>query len=176
MKMIALAVKTTGITPTAGSRLLEFSCMELRDQHRFGNVLFKRVNPGIKLSAKEEAILYLTNSELAEYQTFGDVADELVSFVKGSQLIIHDAPSALGYIDHEFSLLGKKPLVEAYTSVIDTLMMANHQWPDASNVLMNLRVGLNKFMGPDNSFRDVIFTTELHQLLTQSTNNEPNSL
>ncbi|MBY0577919.1 MAG: hypothetical protein K2P57_02625 [Burkholderiales bacterium] len=167
MQKIALAIETTGLAPYSGARLVEFACIELDDRGEFGRVLHRRVNPEMVLSTEDEKSLGLTNEELSEQPIFSEVADELAEFIEGSELIMHNAPFALGFLDHEFSLLGKNPVSGICVGVIDIMAMAKELRPEGRYTLEALAGKLTEFLtGPVGPLRDAIFTAEVYLSLT----------
>lgn len=136
MRQVVLDTETTGINPLSGHRIIEIGCVELIDRKLTGKHYHEYVNP--KRIVEEEAIGVhgITNEFLADKPIFENVAESFYEFIKGSELVIHNAAFDVGFINHEFALMGGliKP-VEDYCGVLDTLAMARKKHPGQKNNL-----------------------------------------
>jgi DNA polymerase-3 subunit epsilon len=136
MRQVVLDTETTGINPLSGHRIIEIGCVELVDRKLTGKHYHEYINP--KRVVEEEAIGVhgITNEFLVDKPIFEHVAQEFYEFIKGSELVIHNAAFDVGFINHEFSLMGGliKP-VESYCGVLDTLAMARKKHPGQKNNL-----------------------------------------
>ena len=136
MRQVVLDTETTGINPLSGHRIIEIGCVELIDRKLTGKHYHVYINP--RRTVEEEAIGVhgITNEFLADKPIFESVAQEFYEFIKGSELVIHNAAFDVGFINHEFSLMGGliKP-VEEYCGVLDTLAMARKKHPGQKNNL-----------------------------------------
>ena len=136
MRQVVLDTETTGINPLSGHRIIEIGCVELVDRKLTGKHYHQYINP--KRVVEEEAIGVhgITNEFLADKPIFESVSQEFYEFIKGSELVIHNAAFDVGFINHEFSLMGGliKP-VEEYCGVLDTLAMARKKHPGQKNNL-----------------------------------------
>jgi DNA polymerase-3 subunit epsilon len=136
MRQVVLDTETTGINPLSGHRIIEIGCVELIDRKLTGKHYHEYINP--KRIVEEEAIGVhgITNEFLVDKPIFESVAQAFYEFIKGSELVIHNAEFDVGFINHEFSLMGGliKP-VEEYCGVLDTLAMARKKHPGQKNNL-----------------------------------------
>lgn len=145
MRQIVLDTETTGLSAHDGDRILEIGCVELVNRKLTGNNLHHYINP--ERDSHEEALKVhgITNEFLADKPKFGQVADELLDYLKDAELIIHNAPFDVGFLDAEFQRLGWPPLREHVAGVIDTLALAKDQYPGKRNSLDALcdRLGID---------------------------------
>ena len=135
MRQIILDTETTGLDPTLGHRVIEIAAVEIVDRRLTGNHFHRYVNPG---RASEEGALQvhgLTEEFLRDKPKFGDIAKELLEFVSGTELIIHNAAFDCAFLDAEFGLLDLKPIAEYCPQVVDTLRMARELYPGKKNNL-----------------------------------------
>ena len=135
MRQIILDTETTGLDPKLGHRVLEIAAVEIVDRRLTGNHFHRYVNPG---RASEDGALQvhgLTEEFLRDKPKFGEVAKELLDFVNGAQLIIHNAAFDCGFLDMELSLLDLQPIVEYCPEIVDTLRMARELHPGKKNGL-----------------------------------------
>ncbi|KAF7775131.1 DNA polymerase III subunit epsilon [Pseudoalteromonas citrea] len=135
-RQIVLDTETTGIDPKSGHRIIEIGCVELVNRRLTGNNFHVYINP--QRSIEEEAIDVhgITNEFLKGKPLFQDVAQEFFEFIKGAELVIHNAPFDVGFMDHEFALLNQGyPLTHEYCEVLDTLVMARDLHPGQKNNL-----------------------------------------
>lgn len=150
MRQIVLDTETTGINPKDGHRIIEIGCVELVDRKLTGNTYHVYVNPMREVEQEAVAIHGITNAFLADKPLFKDIVDGFVDFINGAELIIHNAPFDVGFMDHEFALVGKQlAKTEKICSVLDTLVMARRMRPGQKNNLD----ALCRFYNVDNSHR-----------------------
>ncbi len=136
MRQIILDTETTGIDPKQGHRIIEIGCVELIDRKLTGNHYHVYINPERVVEQEAINVHGITNEFLADKPLFRAIADEFLSFIRGAELIIHNAPFDIGFINHEFSLLRRgAPLVEDCCGVIDTLVLARKKHPGQKNNL-----------------------------------------
>ena len=136
MRQIVLDTETTGIDPAQGHRIVEIGCVEMVERKLTGNHYHVYINP--QRVVEEEAIQVhgITNEFLEDKPVFAAIADDFFEFIKGAELIIHNAPFDVGFINHEFRLLGGgHGRIEDHCSVIDTLVMARNKHPGQKNNL-----------------------------------------
>jgi DNA polymerase-3 subunit epsilon len=135
MRQIILDTETTGLDPKLGHRVVEIAAVEIVDRRLTGNHFHRYVNPE---RASDEGALQvhgLTEEFLRDKPKFGDVAKELLEFVGGAELVIHNAAFDCGFLDAELALLDLKPIAEYCPNVIDTLRMARDLHPGKKNNL-----------------------------------------
>lgn len=137
MRQVVLDTETTGLEPSQGHRIIEIGCVELVDRKLTGRHYHQYINPEREVDAGAIEVHGITNEFLADKPVFNQVFQDFVDFVQGAELVIHNAPFDVGFIDHEFSLLGKANPgnVNSYCSVIDTLVMARQKHPGQRNSL-----------------------------------------
>lgn len=136
MRQIVLDTETTGLDPALGHRIIELGCVELVNRKHSGRHLHIYLNPEREVDAGALEVHGLTNDFLADKPLFASIAETFLDFVKDAELIIHNAPFDIGFLDHELSLLNKAygPMTE-YCSVLDTLAMARKKHPGQKNNL-----------------------------------------
>ncbi len=141
MRQIVLDTETTGLEPSHGHRIIEIGCVELIDRKLTGNTFHKYINPENKQVDQGALEVHgITNEFLSDKPFFGDIFDEFLEFVKDSQLIIHNAPFDVGFINHEIVLLEKKigqsiDPVDVSCSILDSLKLARDNHPGLKNNL-----------------------------------------
>lgn len=145
LRQIVLDTETTGLSAKNGDRIIEIGCVELLGRRLTGRHVHFYINP--QRDSHEDALRVhgLTTEFLSDKPTFDQVVDEVLSFVQGAELIIHNAPFDLGFINQELELLGRAPLERSIDTVIDTLKMAKGLYPGKRNSLDALceRLGVN---------------------------------
>lgn len=149
MRQIILDTETTGLYPERGDRIIEIGCVELLNRRLTGRHLHLYLNP--ERDSHEEALKIhgLTTEFLSDKPLFAAVADELLAYVAGAEIIIHNAPFDLGFLDAELARLGRAPFRSFVDNVIDTLAMAKSIYPGKRNSLD----ALCDRLGVDNSGR-----------------------
>jgi DNA polymerase-3 subunit epsilon len=127
MRQIVLDTETTGLEPSQGHRIIEIGCVELLDRKLTGNTFHQYINPERNVDDGAIEIHGITNEFLADKPFFADIFDDFIDFVKGSELVIHNAPFDVGFINHEIK----------YTSctILDTLKLARDNHPGQKNNL-----------------------------------------
>ena len=136
MRQIILDTETTGLDPQQGHRLIEIGCLELVNRRLTQRSFHHYVNPEREIDAGASAIHGIYDKDVADKPRFADIAPAFLDFVKGAELIIHNAPFDIGFINHEFQLLnrGWSPITDYFT-VLDTLVMARAKHPGQKNTL-----------------------------------------
>ena len=135
MRQIVLDTETTGINPKLGNRVIEIGCVELRDRMLTGNNFHVYINP---LRDSEEGALNvhgLTTEFLSDKPQFHEIVDALRTYIQGAEVIIHNAPFDLGFLNHEFKLLNLPDFSSHIGGVIDTLVQAKELHPGKRNSL-----------------------------------------
>ncbi|GLQ32252.1 DNA polymerase III subunit epsilon [Litoribrevibacter albus] len=158
-RQIVLDTETTGLNAKSGDRIIEIGCVELIDRKLTGNHYHVYINPQRDVPEDAVRVHGITNEFLADKPLFKDVADEFLEYIKGAELVIHNAAFDVGFIEHEYYLLtGKSWDITEYCGVLDTLAMARHKYPGQRATLD----ALCKRLDVDNSAR------ELHGALLDS--------
>jgi DNA polymerase-3 subunit epsilon len=136
MRQIVLDTETTGLEPSDGHRIIEIGCVELVNRGITGNTYHQYVQPDREIDAGAMEVHGISNEFLADKPRFADIAGEFLEFIRGAELIIHNAPFDVGFINHEFALLENGAgRVTDHCSVVDTLAMARRQHPGQRNNL-----------------------------------------
>ena len=136
MRQVVLDTETTGLETAKGHRIIEVGAVELSNRRPTGRSFHEYVNPGRAVDPGALEVHGLDNEFLADKPPFGDIADALVAFLDGAELIIHNAPFDLGFVNHEFRLLdAAAPALEERCTVLDTLVMARERHPGQRNSL-----------------------------------------
>ena len=159
-RMVVLDTETTGMPVTDGHRIIEIGCVELLGRRLTGRHFHVYLQPDRESDEGAIGVHGITNEFLVGKPRFAEVADEFFEFIKGAQLIIHNAAFDVGFINNEFALMGRHDLADItqHCSILDTLLMARERHPGQRNSLD----ALCKRYGVDNSGR------ELHGALLDS--------
>lgn len=150
-RQIMLDTETTGLDPALGHRVIEIGCVEMLGRRLTGQRFHSYINPEREIDAGAMQVHGITNERVAGEPVFGAIAAELVDFIRGAELVIHNAAFDIGFLNHEFSLLGLEPVTRVCDGVIDTLMVAREKRPGRKNNLD----ALCKDFGVDNSGRQL---------------------
>ena len=129
IRQIILDTETTGLYPNRGDRLIEFAGLELIDRQMTGNNLHLYVHPERDIPDEAVAVHGLTLEKLAHEPVFANVGQQIADFIRGAELIIHNAKFDEGFLDMEFTRMGLPTVRELGCSIIDTLAMAREQFP-----------------------------------------------
>jgi DNA polymerase-3 subunit epsilon len=152
MRQIILDTETTGLEPKQGHRIIEIGCIELINRRKTERNFHQYLNPERDIEDGAFNIHGLSNEFLSDKSRFADIAQEFIDFIRDGELIIHNAPFDVGFINAELKLLGKKwGKIEDYCSVFDTLVLAREKHPGQKNNLD----ALCKRYEVDNSQRDL---------------------
>jgi DNA polymerase-3 subunit epsilon len=129
MREIVLDTETTGFDPASGHRIVEIACLELVNHLPSGRHFQRYLNPDREMPEDAFAVHGLSAAFLADKPRFAEVADELLAFIDGAPLVIHNAEFDIGFLNAELALLGRPTLVSSGT--VDTLQMARRRFPGA---------------------------------------------
>ena len=135
MRQIFLDTETTGLSADNGDRIIEIGCVELFKRKLTGNNKHFYLNPGRESHEEALKVHGITSAFLKDKPKFEAVVDELLEYVKGAEIIIHNAPFDLGFLNKELALLGRPHFRECVSSVTDTLVMAKEMFPGKRNSL-----------------------------------------
>ena len=135
MRQIFLDTETTGLSAENGDRIIEIGCVELLHRKLTGNNLHFYLNP--ERDSHEDALKVhgISNEFLRDKPKFVQVADELLEYLADAEIIIHNAPFDVGFLNKELELIGRGPLKEVVSNVIDSLQMAKELFPGKRNSL-----------------------------------------
>jgi DNA polymerase-3 subunit epsilon len=151
MRQIFLDTETTGLSPEAGDRIIEVGCVEMENRRLTGRNLHFYLNP--ERANHEEAVKVhgLSDAFLADKPLFASVADELLAYVAGAEIIIHNASFDVGFLNAELRRLNRPGFEGAVATVTDSLQMAREMFPGKANSLN----ALCKRLEVDNSGREL---------------------
>lgn len=136
MRQVVLDTETTGLDPAQGHRIIEIGCVELLDRKLSGRHLHLYINPEREVEAGALAVHGISNEMLADKPLFGAIADTFLEFVRDAELVIHNAPFDIGFLDHELQQLrGDYKSMHDYCAVLDTLALARKKHPGQKNSL-----------------------------------------
>lgn len=153
MRQIVLDTETTGLFPEEGHRIIEIGCVELIDRMLTGQRFHVYLNPQRQVDSGAAEVHGLTNEFLADKPLFPDIVGDFLAFIAGAELIIHNAPFDVGFIDHELRLANAEAFnpLRDYCAITDTLALAKKKHPGQRNSLD----ALCKRYQVDNSHRDL---------------------
>ena len=148
-RQIFLDTETTGLSAEGGDRVIEIGCVEMLARKPTGNNRHFYLNPGRDSHPDALRVHGITTEFLRDKPQFSAVADDLLEYLQGAEVIIHNAPFDVGFLNKELELLGRAPLKTTVGSVIDTMLMAKEMYPGKRNSLD----ALCDRLGVDNSGR-----------------------
>ncbi len=152
LRQIVLDTETTGLEPKEGHRIIEIGCVELINRRPTKKHFHVYINPDRIIDEGAIKVHGITNEFLQDKPRFDEIVEEYIAFTQGAELIIHNAPFDVGFLNHELSLIaGEKRRTENLSSVFDTLVYARKKYPGARNSLD----ALCKRYGIDNSHREL---------------------
>lgn len=136
IRQLILDTETTGLKTEEGHRIIEFAALEMIDRKLTGNKLHLYINPERQIDPGAMRIHGITDEQVQDKPKFREVAEQILDFVKDSELIIHNAKFDMGFLNHHFKeVLNNKPLEEFISGVIDTLTIARQKFPGGKNNL-----------------------------------------
>lgn len=150
MRQIVLDTETTGLEPHLGHRVIEIGCVEVISRKLTGRHYHQYINPEREVDQGAIEVHGITNEFLHDKPRFAAIAAEFWEFVRGAELVIHNAAFDIGFLNHEFARLSRGPVTDECT-VLDTLALARQKHPGQKNSLD----ALCKRYGIDNSHRDL---------------------
>lgn len=135
MRQVVLDTETTGINPDAGHRIIEIGCVELIDRKLTGKNFHVYLNPQRDVEEGAFKVHGISTEFLQDKPLFRDVVEDLITFIKGSELIIHNAPFDTGFLNSELKLIKWPKILTDFCTVFDTLVMARDKHPGQRNSL-----------------------------------------
>jgi len=136
MRQIILDTETTGLEPKLGHRIIEIGGIEMVDRRMTGNTFHHYINPEREIDEAAFEVHGISLESLQDKPIFNDLSKELLDFISGAELIIHNAPFDVAFLNNEFSITGfGAGVVEQNCEVLDTLVMARHKHPGQKNSL-----------------------------------------
>ncbi len=152
MRQIVLDTETTGLEPQEGHRIIEIGCVELVQRRLTRNNYHQYLQPDREIDAGAVEVHGITNEFLDDKPRFGDIVEGFLAYIEGAELIIHNAPFDVGFINHELQRLDRGlGRLEDHCTILDTLAMARQLHPGQRNSLD----ALCKRYQVDNSQRDL---------------------
>ncbi|HVO46084.1 MAG TPA: DNA polymerase III subunit epsilon [Steroidobacteraceae bacterium] len=152
MRQIVLDTETTGLEPQQGHRIIEIGCVELINRRASGRTFHKYLNPQRDIDEGALAVHGISRADLEDKPTFAQVAEELLGFIGGAELVIHNAAFDVAFLDWELGMIpGESRTIAALCSVLDTLALARSMHPGQRNNLD----ALCKRYNVDNSRREL---------------------
>ncbi len=152
MRQIVLDTETTGLEPSQGHRIIEIGCVEVLNRRVTDRTFHQYINPDREIDSGAIEVHGITNQFLADKPCFSDIAEAFLEFVNGAELIIHNAPFDVGFINHELAMLGQEHCrIEDRCSIVDSLELAREKHPGQKN---NLDALCRRYE-VDNSARDL---------------------
>ncbi|WP_417222737.1 DNA polymerase III subunit epsilon [Amphritea sp.] len=158
MRQIVLDTETTGIDPKEGHRIIEIGCVEMMNRRLTGRTYHRYLNPDRAIDEEAIQVHGITNEFLNDKPRFPEIQDEFLHFIRGADLVIHNAPFDVGFMNHELKLNNHNERVNDFCHITDTLALARKKHPGQKN---NLDALCRRY-GIDNSHR------ELHGALLDS--------
>ncbi len=136
MRQVVLDTETTGLEPSAGHRIIEIGCIEIINRRVTNNHWHHYIQPDREVDEGAFAVHGISNEFLRDKPRFADLADDFLDYIRGAELIIHNAPFDVGFLNHELALLGDdQPRIADICGVLDTLVMARQRHPGQKNNL-----------------------------------------
>lgn len=149
MRQVFLDTETTGLSPAQGHRIIEIAAVEALNRRLTKNHFHVYLNPDREIDQGAQEVHGITREFLQDKPRFADVVDEFLQFVAGAELIIHNAPFDVGFLNSELGKIDKPEIQSVSGSVVDTLKMAKDMRPGQRNSLD----ALCRHFGVDNSKR-----------------------
>src|ERR1700754_430444 len=151
MRQIVLDTETTGLEVRQGHRLIEIGAVELLERRPSGRTFHTYLNPERAIDEGARAVTGIEDEFLLDKPKFREVVDDFLEFIRGAELIIHNASFDVGFLNAELAMAGDHGKVTDYATVLDTLVMARERYPGQRNSLD----ALCKRLGVDNTHRDL---------------------
>lgn len=135
-RQVVLDTETTGLEPKQGHRIIEIGCVEMLNRRVTNNHWHHYLNPDREIDIGAFEVHGISNEFVQDKPRFGEMAESFLEYVRGAELIIHNAAFDIGFLNHELSMLdGNWPNIEDICSVTDTLKMAREKHPGQKNNL-----------------------------------------
>lgn len=135
MRQIVLDTETTGLEWKAGHRVIEIAAVEMVDRRLTGNHFHHYLNPDREIDAGAQEVHGISLEFLQDKPRFADIVEEFLAYVSGAELVIHNAPFDVGFLNYELGLLGRDPIESHCIGVVDTLKQAKELHPGKRNSL-----------------------------------------
>jgi len=135
MRQVILDTETTGLNPATGDRIIEIGCVEMIGRRLTDRTFHYYINPERDIDAGAFAVHGLSREFLSDKPVFGNIVDQLIEFVDGAEIVIHNAAFDLGFLDNEFALLKRPAFRSLAAKITDTLLDARQMFPGKRNSL-----------------------------------------
>ena len=136
MRQVVLDTETTGLSTAQRHRVIEIGCVELVNRRLTGREFHRFLNPDRDIDEGAERVHGISRADLESEPRFPEIVDEFLAFIKDAELIIHNAPFDVGFLEYELKLMKhKQPTITAHASVLDTLTLARQMHPGQRNSL-----------------------------------------
>jgi DNA polymerase-3 subunit epsilon len=135
MRQIFLDTETTGLSAENGDRIIEIGCIEMLNRRLSDNHFHRYLNPGRPSHPDAVRVHGLTDEFLADKPLFASILDDLLAYLDGAEIIIHNAAFDVGFLNEELARLGKGPITHHVAKVTDSLLMAREMFPGKANSL-----------------------------------------
>lgn len=139
-RIVFLDTETTGLSPTQGDRVIELGCVEMMNRAATGRTFHFYLNPqGKAIDAGAQAVHGISAAFLVDKPHFKEIAQDFIDFIQDAEVVIHNAPFDVGFLNAELERVGMKPVKAASNcSIVDTLVLAKNQYPGKRNSLDGL--------------------------------------
>ncbi len=134
-RQIFLDTETTGLETRDGHRIIEIGCVEMIDRKLTGNNYHQYIQPDRESDEAALAVHGISSEFLADKPRFGEISEDFLHYVKGAELIIHNAPFDVGFLNYELSMLVNPQVLEDYCEISDSLVLARQMHPGQRNSL-----------------------------------------
>ena len=136
MRQIVLDTETTGLEPSQGHRIIEIGAVEIINRKLTGNHFHQYLQPDREIDEEALKVHGITQEFLADKPRFNEIVEEFMRYIEGAELIIHNAPFDVGFINHELMMLGPSwGKVEDNCTILDSLQLARRMHPGQKNNL-----------------------------------------
>ena len=135
MRQVILDTETTGLNPATGDRIIEIGCVEMVGRRLTDRTFHHYINPERDIDVGAFAVHGLSREFLSDKPVFGNIVEQLIEFVDGAEIVIHNAAFDLGFLDNEFALLKRPPFRNLASKITDTLLDARQMFPGKRNSL-----------------------------------------
>lgn len=136
MRQIVLDTETTGLSTSQGHRIIEIGCVEIVNRRLTGREFHRKVNPERDIDEGAQRVHGISREDLEGEPLFSNVAEELLEFIRGAELVIHNAEFDVGFLEHELRLMNHpQPAITDHATVLDTLALARQMHPGQRNSL-----------------------------------------
>ena len=136
MRQVVLDTETTGLDPQQGHRVIEIGCVEIQNRRLTGRHFHQYLNPEREIDEAAIEVHGITTHFLADKPRFEQIEADFLEFVSGAELVIHNAPFDIGFLDHELKLSGSgQGMMANFCAILDSLVLAREKHPGQRNNL-----------------------------------------